>query len=773
MLQSNFYFLRHALFGCLAALVCCNSLAFADDDKKDATQNEGADKEGADKEGAEIDAGKLEFFEKKIRPVLVERCYKCHSAGSKKVEGGLLLDSREAIRKGGESGPAVVPHKPDESLILDAIRYESFEMPPDAKLSKQIVADFDVWIRQGAVDPRENSSSSSELAKEEDPSIDFVEARKYWAFQRPQAHPVPKVVKADWPLSKLDYFALAAMEEQKLSPAAKVDKNTFVRRAFYDIIGLPPTPEELQEFINDDDESAYEALVDRLLNSPRFGEKWSRMWLDLARYAEDQAHIVGNNKALFFPNAYLYRDWLIRAMNDDLPYDEFIRRQLAADMIEGIEPAERVALGFIGLGPKYYRRNDPEVMADEWEDRVDTVSRGLLGLTVACARCHDHKFDPIETEDYYALAGVFASTKMFNAPMTSKNPDGKGGDPKKPDPKKPDPKKPDPKKPEQAMHIVKEGKVANIKVHIRGNVKTQGAEVPRRFIQVLCEDGSEPKAFSKGSGRLELANAIVARENPLAARVFVNRIWGQLFGKYLVATPSNFGALGERPSHPELLDDLAVRFMDEGWSLKKLIREIVLSATYRQSCNGSEAGLKQDPSNRYLSRMNRRRLSVESWRDGVLSVTGQLATEVGGKSIDVDDPKQTRRSVYSKVSRFELNSMLAMFDFPDPNVHAARRIETTTALQKLFNMNSPFMIAQSKQLAKRIEDRPNDAGSDKTELSSQIRYAYELLFARLPAADEIELATVYLDVEDVQQRKLRWEQYAQLLLISNEMMYID
>ena len=702
------------------------------------------------------EAEKIEFFEKKIRPVLVERCYKCHSAESDKAEGGLRLDTRAAIRQGGESGRAVVPGEPAASLILEALRHESFEMPPDARLPRGVVADFETWIEQGAADPREDSGSLA--ATDEHDKIDFAKARQFWAFQPPQPHVAPSVQDQQWPRVKLDHFTLAAMESQGLSPAAEADRGTLARRVHYDLIGLPPTPEQLQAFLDDDEATAYESLVDRLLSSPQFGEKWARLWLDIARFAEDQAHIVGNNKSLFFPNAYLYRDWLIGALNDDLPYDEFIRRQLAADMMNDLPAGELAALGFIGLGPKYYRRNDPEVMADEWEDRVDTISRGLLGLTVACARCHDHKYDPIATEDYYALAGVFASTEMYNAPLGA---EGKNQDKREQDKKDKD------KAPQAAMHIVREGKAKNIKVHIRGNVKTQGDEVPRGFLQVFCRDHEQRQAFTQGSGRLELADAIVHRDNPVAARVIVNRVWGQLFGQHLVATPSNFGALGERPTHPELLDDLTVRFMEEGWSLKKLIREIVLSATYRQSSIASAKSLEFDPDNVYLSRMNRRRLPVESWRDGVLSVAGKLTIEVGGPSIDIDDPEQTRRTIYSKVSRFELNPMLSTFDFPDPNVHAAQRAETTTALQGLFHLNSPFIVAHSENLAQRIADQ----GSD--DLARQIDFTYHLLFARPPADDERELATAFLAVDDGQQRAQRWRQYTQLLLISNEMLYLD
>ena len=359
---------------------------------------------------------------------------------------------------------------------------------------------------------------------------------------------------------------LAKLDEAGLAPSAAADRRTFIRRATFDLIGLPPTPAEVEEFVTDSSPDAHEQLVDRLLASPHYGERWARMWLDLMRFAEDQAHIVGNDRSLCFPNAYLYRDLVIAAFNSDVPFDQFVKLQLAADAITPDDASQQAALGFIGLGPKYYRRNSPEVMAEEWEDRVDVVSRGLLGLTVACARCHDHKFDPIATEDYYALAGVFASTEMFNQPLRGAETDGKSGQAKKV---------------ESALHVVRDAKPTDLNVHLRGDVTRKGALVNRRFLSVLSK--AEPRRFETGSGRRELAEAIVDRDNPLTARVFVNRVWSLLTGHPLVGTPSNFGLLGQRPTHPELLDDLAVRFMDSGWSIKSLHREIVLSSTYRQS----------------------------------------------------------------------------------------------------------------------------------------------------------------------------------------------
>jgi len=507
---------------------------------------------------------------------------------------------------------------------------------------------------------------------------------------------------------------------------------------------------------------ALERVVSRLLSSPHYGERWARPWLDLARYAEDQAHIVGNNQALFYPNAYLYRDWVINSLNQDMPYDEFIRRQLATDLIEPANDEHLAALGFMGLGPKYYRRNDLAVMADEWEDRVDTLTRGLQGLTVACARCHDHKYDPITTEDYYGLAGVFASTEMFNRPLLQPKPADAPA--KSEDQSKQDKKEKKDKTPQEAMHIVRDAKLTNLNVFIRGSVENKGAEVARRYLQVLADES--PQEFHEGSGRLELAQQVAAADNPLTARVIVNRVWAQYFGRGIVGTPSNFGELGERPSHPNLLDDLAVRFMESGWSLKWLHREIVLSDTYRQSSDMTSDEFVDDPSNVLLSHMPRRRLPIESWRDSMLSVAGRLDDSVGGPSIDVSDPAQTRRTIYSKVSRFDLNGLLARFDFPDPNMHSAQRAETITPLQKLFTLNSEF----TNELAGSITERLlSDTSLDSND--ARIRHAYVLMFARPPTPTEFEIGRDFIHSHENQQ--VGWQRYAQVLLASNEFLYLD
>jgi hypothetical protein len=693
----------------------------------------------------------LEFFEKKIRPVLIERCYKCHSAGAKKVRGGLLVDSRDGIRKGGDGGAAVVPGNASASRLLKALRYDELQMPPDGKLPDSVIADFEKWITQGAVDPRDSTPTSSVAPAAPSRAIDFTAAKQFWSLQPPHNHDAPPVADSAWPKRKIDSFILARLEQAGMASNAAADRRTWIRRVTFDLIGLPPTPEEIQAFEQDTALDAFEKVVERLLASPHYGEWLARLWLDVSRYAEDQAHIVGDDQSLTYPNAYQYRDWVIRALNADVPYDRFITLQIAADLAEPNDAVNLPALGFLGLGPKYYDRRSPAVMADEWEDRVDVVGRGILGLTLACARCHDHKYDPIPTEDYYALAGVFAGTSMYNRPLDDKRE------------KKPDG---DAKQPKDAMHIVREGKPVDLNVFIRGDVNSKGPVVSRHFVHVLCT--GEPAAFKQGSGRLDLAKALVDRENPLTARVIVNRIWGRLIGRPLVGTPSNFGALGERPTHPELLDDLAVRFMDAGWSLKWLQREIVLSATYRQSSRADARQTGIDPENRLLGRMNRRRLSVEAWRDAILSAAGRLDNSVGGPSIDPADPQQRRRTIYSRISRLSLNPLLALFDFPDPNIHADHRTETTTPLQKLFVMNNAFMAKQAAALVQRIQAEIGDSQPSEERFVDR---AYRLLYGRPVSPEERRLGVDFLKA-GADAGKCRRE-YAQVLLAANEMLYID
>ncbi|MEX2189042.1 MAG: PSD1 and planctomycete cytochrome C domain-containing protein [Pirellulales bacterium] len=751
---------RLALIVALAALAPIVAAADAPADSSGDASNAAADSTPT--------AG-VEFFESKIRPVLVERCYKCHSADAKAIKGGLRLDSRDAIRRGGDSGKAVVPGDPAASLLLDAVRYESFEMPPDGKLAPQIVADLEKWIRDGAIDPRTSAPRApepsvdvkSDVADAGD-GIDWDAARKHWAFQPAVEHDLPAIANSAGFAAasrRLDGFIRARLAEENLLPAVAADRRTLIRRVSFDAIGLPPTPDEVEAFLADESPDAEERLVDRLLASPRYGERWSRLWLDLARYGEDQAHIVGDDRSLCYPNAYLYRNWVIAALNADMPYDRFVTLQLAADQATPEDESDDVALGFLGLGPKYYDRGSLEVMAEEWDDRVDTVMRTLVGLTVACARCHDHKFDPIETEDYYALAGVFASTQMFNRPLDDKAEKNKNGQAKKA---------------EQAMHIVRDENLHDLNVFIRGDVKSKGPIVKRRFLHVLSP--GEPRPFEHGSGRLDLARSIVDPANPLTTRVIVNRVWASSFGQPLVATPSNFGIRGEQPTHRELLDDLSSRFVAGGWSLKSLHRELFTSATYQQASHASEAALARDPANVTLSRMNRRRLSIEAWRDALLAAAGVLENRIGGPSIEPDKPDERRRTIYAGASRLELNKMLALFDYPDPNVHSEHRTTTTTPLQKLFVMNGPLMVATGDRLAQRlIAELPadkNGADGATTTTAHRIDLAYQLLYGRAASDAERSLGGQFIASlgEDEAQA---WSQYAQVLLASNEMLFVD
>ncbi len=612
-----------------------------------------------------------------------------------------------------------------------------------------------------------------------DDSIDWARAREFWSFRPPVAQARPAVRAVRWPRQRIDYFILARLEQRGLAPSAEADRRTLIRRATFDLTGLPATPEEVAAFLADRRPEAFERLVDRLLASPRFGERMASLWLPLARYAEDQAHQVGKDTKFFYPNAYKYRQWVIDAYNRDLPYNQFVQLQLAADVLESTNSPNLAALGFLGLGPKYYNRDRLDVMSDEWEDRVDTVGRTFLGLTVACARCHDHKFDPVTMSDYYALAGVFASTRMVN-----RLPDGKAEDAKA-----------------SAtnlnvgtLHVVEEGEPKDLNVFLRGSVDRKGPVAERRFLRVLSE--GDPEAFKQGSGRRELAAALADTHNPLTARVMVNRLWGWFFGRPLVSTPSNFGHSGDRPTHPELLDDLAVRFTEQSWSVKALVREFVLSSTYRQVSGGESlnrstvksaaksddgrsrfndstiqrfnqkaAASTADPANELFWRMNRRRLTIEQWRDAILFVSGELSPE-NGKSLELDDPENFRRTVYGRVSRLKLNDLLMQWDYPDANVHAEKRSATTTPMQKLFVLNSPFMIARARALSARVKREA--AGSD----TARIDRAFQLLFGRAPDRAERAAALEFLRKRD-EGPMTRWEQFAQVLLASNEMLYVD
>jgi hypothetical protein len=525
---------------------------------------------------------------------------------------------------------------------------------------------------------------------------------------------------------------------------------------------LPPTVEECDAFVNDHSAGAFARVVDRLLASPHYGERWARHWLDVARYGEDQAHTFQARK---YPDGFRYRDWVIQALNKDMPYDRFIMEQIAGDLMKGPNRAERLtALGFFALGPVYYGK----ALADELDDRVDTLSRGFLGLTVACARCHDHKFDPIPTRDYYSLAGVFACTDYKEYVLTST---GTIDDKAVSEPTDKAKGKDRSATRIPVLHGLKEAsKIANMRVYLRGNPATPGEEAPRRFLSVLTRGNAPP--FTRGSGRLELAEAIASKDNPLTARVMANRIWMHHFGRGIVATPSNFGATGERPSHAELLDYLASRFIAGGWSIKALHREIMLSATYQLSSAYDPLDARIDPDNRFLWRMNRQRLEVEPFRDALLAVAGNLDATLGGPPVDLSADSNRRRTLYGAVSRHNLDPVLRLFDFPDPNLTNDRRAVTTVPLQQLFTLNSEFIVRQARALAARV------TADDTDDDTNRIHTAFLLVYGRPPTAQEIELGKRFLALAALASSGDRaplsaWEGYAQVLLTTNEFLFVD
>jgi hypothetical protein len=755
---------------------------------------------------AEPDPAAVAFFEKQVRPLLVEHCHGCHSAKANKTRGGLALDSRGAILTGGDTGPAVVPGKPEQSLLVSAVHATKAElqMPPKGKLRPQQIAVLEKWVRDGAVYP-EGARAAAATAL--DPSS--PEARQFWSFRPLRQQALPAVRNAKWPERRIDSFLLAAMEQRKLAPSAPADRRVLIRRTSFDLTGLPPTPEEVGAFVRDTRPDAYARLVDRLLDSPHYGERWARYWLDLARYCD-----VPESWLKPRGQGWPYRDWVVKALNRDLPYDQFVQRQLAADLMPGLDPMERAALGFLGGSPDYWKELQLDVdviksiVADEWEEKIDAVSSTFLGLTVACARCHDHKFDPIAQKDYYALAGVIAGTRQIDLPLL---PEAEAAAVRKAEAeireleeqiktfkaKKPAPADAKARLEELAARVkrleetpgykdvpvrgVADGHVSvvsrgpnktrleyedgvghDIVVHTRGNPNRPGPVVPRRFLTVLS--GKESKPFVKGSGRLELAKAVVTDGAPLAARVIVNRVWKHHFGRGLVDTPSDFGRQGDRPSHPDLLDDLAARFVAAGWSLKWLHRELMLSAAYQQASAPDAAKQAVDPDNRWLWRMNRRRLEVEAWRDAMLAVNGTLRPNLGGPPQELTDAGNRRRTLYGLVRRRDLTDLLRLHDFPDPLAHSAGRIPTTTPLQQLFALNGPLLRQEAAALAKRLEaDAP--AGG-----AARVRRAYDLLFNRAPTEREVGLALAYLGEKPDADA---WGRYVHVLLGSNEFLFID
>ena len=632
---------------------------------------------------------------------------------------------------------------------------------------------------------------------------------KLWSFAPLQKQKLPEVKNSSWPENRIDHFILARLEAEGLEPAPRADGRVLMRRLYFDLIGLPPSPEEVEEFCD----CHTSEKIDELLSSAHYGERWGRHWLDLARYSDSTASWLKSTAS-----AWLYRDWVVQAFNDDMPYNDFVVRQLATDLLERTPPKDNAALGFLGLSPTYWKELQlpPEIIkttvADEWEERVDALGRTFLGLTLACARCHDHKSDPVSIEDYYALAGVFASIRIADrptmdektwAPVAAARSKVSGLEKQIADLKKKKPKPEDLDKrvaawtkeidrikkstphynvpmvngvEEAALYVEKKdkghgtkldykmGEARDLEIQMRGDPNRTGEIMPRRFLTAFpAKNSDQPRLFKQGSGRAELAAALVEDAEPLVARVMVNRVWRQHFGRGLVSTPSNFGKAGELPSHPRLLDDLAARFVNEGkWSIKWLHREILNSATWQQSSVAPEAE-KQDPENILLARMNRRKLEIESWRDSMLKVSGTLDETIGGRALDLNSPENKRRTIYGKIQRRDLNKMLQVNDFPDPTAHSPARAETITPLQMLFALNGPLLEKQAENLAKRIEEETG-------EKSEQIDLAYRLTFQRQPTPWEWDLGMKFLKSSETESALPR---YAQALLSSNEFLYVD
>lgn len=739
----------------------------------------------------------IESFEKNIRPLLIQHCYECHSAKSDKIKGGLLLDSREALLVGGDSGPAIVAGKPQESLLISAVKFQSYEMPPKGKLSAKDINLLNDWILAGAAWPKTSVSTPRDAPA----TTDWEAARsKHWAYQKVKRPDLPAVSNKHWVNNPIDYFILAQLDKHRLEPAATADRRTLIRRLYYDMLGIPPTPEQVSTFVEQDDPNAYEQLVDELLSSPEYGEKWGRHWLDVARYNEGFGGFTDNGPNAF---AWRYRDWVVRKLNADLPYDNFVRQQIAGDLNGTVET--KLGTGFLALGPTFRTDGgDPDSAAsaksETLDDRVDTLTRGLLGVTVACARCHDHKFDPIPTLDYYSLAGIFNNSTSQIAPISPQpfvdsfnkaqgevnrlnNELRKANDIIKKaaggvttqqtahrdalQAQRDTAQAKVPPRYDEA-HVLKDIGSANMTVGLRGDLRKKGPEAPRRFLRII--EGEQALLYKNGSGRQELAESIVHPDNPLTGRVFVNRLWLHHFGRGLVTTPSNFGILGNKPSHPLLLDWLTTELMRRKWSIKELHYIILTSATYQQSSQYNVDAFSIDGDNKYLWRYSPRRMDVELWRDSLMLATGELDQQLGGPSQN-NILQSRRRTVYAASSRngdqFDSDRFLRLFDFATPRASIAKRTTTTIPQQFLFMLNSQFMIERSRQFFNRLAIESEDS-------QTRIERGYALLYNRQPTQEELAIGMEFIasPLTPGADKLDKWIQYCQVLLSSNELMFI-
>ncbi len=799
------------------------------------------------------DPAAVEHFEKAVRPLLIEQCGKCHI---EKAKGGLKLDTRANLLKGGDTGPAVVPGDAAKSLLVKSIQYDGeLKMPPAGKLKPHEIEAITKWVASGAVWP---SADSGVSVKPADGPLFTAEQKQFWAFQPVKRPDIPANPDRKVGGSFIDAFIQQRLDKSGLMLSPPADKRTLLRRVHFDLIGLPPTPDDLAAFEKDTSPEAFEKVVDKLLVSPHYGERWGRHWLDVARYADTN----GMDENTLFGNAWRYRDYVVSSLNADKPHDLFLREQIAGDLLppttdEKVKRERIAALGFLAVGPKLLAEPDKQKMLlDIADEQLDTIGKSILGLTLGCARCHDHKFDPIPTRDYYSLLAVFTGTRtMQNLNTVAKAFERTVDGPEKPEVtkaraeldklrkevrqiekefgktkeddtakrqelhekaevKRAAVKKLEPTIPPTELFLgVEEGTTAaygtaprNLHVQVRGNYTTPGEEAPAEFLRIVSGEKQSPFVTTKPntagkpeanmtrfgsprdrSGRLELANWLTDPANPLTARVIVNRIWQHHFGEGLVRTPDNFGRLGERPTHPELLDWLATEFVRptsrdrEGavgtpWALKRLQKLILLSRTYQQA---SGIAPDADADNRLLSCFPRRRLDAESLRDSLLAVSGQLDRTVGGtthtgNNLDyVGEVKYdtTRRSLYLPVVRGKLFPYFITFDFPDPGVTVGKRATTTVAPQALFLLNNPFV----KYLAEDLADRVMEA---KTA-PERVTRLYRLALLREPTAAEAErvvkFVTAYAGAQkDVAKaERAAWSAAAQSVFASSEFCTVE
>jgi len=750
---------------------------------------------------------KTDFFESKIRPVLATHCFECHGH---KDKGGLKLDSREAILQGGDSGPAIVPGKPQKSLLMTAVQHADpdLEMPPKKKLPPEVIADLSQWIRAGAVWPEGKGLgfATGEITDEQ---------RKHWAYQPLKGNPAQTPAGENF----IDAHVRGRLKEQGLQSVNLADRRTLIRRVTFNLTGLPPTPMEVEAFLKDQKADAWYRVVERLLASPRYGERWGRHWLDLVRYA-DTAGDAGDYP---IPEAYKYRNYVIDAFNKDKPYNQFVREQIAGDQLHAENEEQRweqtIATGYIAISRRI-GVSPHKLRHITIEDTLNNLGKTFLGLTIGCARCHDHKFDPIPTADYYALYGIFDSSVYPHAgaehsphrhSFVYRMGKAKADEVLKPFRSKLEPwnkKERDQfnlyqsfqrevvtgsitrqsvwaglegirarraevaktfPNPDIAYAIV-DGSASDVSIHKQGNPRDLGPKVRRGFLQIL--GGQQLPENTKGSGRLELANWLTSSAEPLLARVIVNRIWHYHFGRGLVSTPSDFGVRGTAPTHPVLLDMLAQYFIKSGWSMKKMHRLILDSETYRMAATEHAGNLAKDPDNHFLWRANRRRLDAEELRDSLLTFSAQLDITPGGRHpfphrltyfYRQHEPFQekyvsNKRSIYQMQQRIQKNPYLDMFDGPDGGLHLGDRKASVTTLQALYFMNSKFIHEQAEAITERLPEE------------HKVEYLYELVFNRRAEDKELEFAESYFAKDNSRQR---WAGYVRSMLSSNEFLFVD